>query len=165
MKKAIVLGLAFAMATTVQARESAEEVLKAMRNYIGGTWTGQVKGENGEKLVVEFKYKSHPDGKGVIGEGIIGKGSKNPIYTHSQFGIDPTTKTVYYWDSHNSNTIYFGHVDLQDGALLFKFGPAGGDSNAFGAKSKLVDKDHFQNSIMTKDGREIVGLAFSRKRS
>ena len=78
--------------------------LDRMASMIGGPGEGEVKGPDGP-LKVEFTYKRHPDGKGIVGEGVIGKGAKTPLWVHSQFGWDPVAKAVYYFDTHDSETL------------------------------------------------------------
>lgn len=142
----------------------SDRVLAELSRMIGGVWEGQVQGPEGP-LVVEFQYSGHPDGKGVVGTGVIGKGSKNPVHVRNAFGIDPLTGKVYYLDSHNSGTVYYGHMDLEGDAMTFTFGPVGGRMDAFTSKSKLADEDTYQSIIKDKEGKELVGLVLKRRKA
>lgn len=129
---------------------------------IGGTWRGEVKGPDGP-LKVEFTYKRHPDGKGVVGEGVIGKGSKQPLWVHSQFGWDPVAKAVYYFDTHDSETVYFGHVSLEKDDMVFTFSPVGMLPQVYQSRGRLVDKDIYQAIIRGEKGEELVGFTLKRE--
>jgi len=137
--------------------------LEKMATMIGGTWRGEVRSPDGP-LKVEFTYKRHPDGKGVLGEGVIGKGSKNPLYVRSQFGWDPVAKTVYYFDTHDSETLYFGHISLEKDDLVFTFSPIGMLPQVFQSRSRLVDTDTMQAIIKDEKGGELVGFTLKRSR-
>lgn len=137
--------------------------LEKLSSLIGGTWKGEVKSPDGP-LVVEFTYKRHPDGVGVIGSGEIGKGSKHPVRVTNQFGWDPIARAVYYLDSHDSGTVYWGHVQVDKDDLIFVFGPAGGDMSSFISRSRLADKDTLQTIIRDAEGKELVGLTLKRTR-
>lgn len=137
--------------------------LEKLATMIGGTWRGEVKGPDGP-LVVEFQYKRHKDGKGVIGDGVIGKGSKNPLWVHSQFGWDPIAKAVYYFDTHDSQTLYFGHLALENEDLVFTFSPIGMLSQVFQARGHLKDENTYENVILDETGARIVGLTLRRQK-
>lgn len=136
--------------------------LDKMATMVGGTWRGELKGPEGP-LLIEFTYKRHPDGKGVIGEGVIGKGSKEPLWVHSQFGWDPVAKAVYYFDTHDSETLYFGHVNLEKEDMVFTFSPIGMLPQVFQSRGRLVDHDTYQAIIRDDKGTELVGFTLKRK--
>jgi uncharacterized protein YndB with AHSA1/START domain len=140
-----------------------EATFKEMSRFVGGKWVGEVKGPEGP-LAVEFVYDWHPDKKGIRGKGVIGKGSKNPVYIDSSFGVDPLTGAIYYLDSHNSGTVYYGHLTVEDEDLVFVFGPAGGKMDQFTSRGRFRDKDTYDNKIRQADGKEIVGFTLKRQR-
>jgi uncharacterized protein YndB with AHSA1/START domain len=145
-------------------KETAKPDLKPLEKmalFIGGTWRGEVKGPDGP-MKVEFAYKRHRDGKGIVGEGVIGKGSKNPLFVQSQFGWDPVAKAVYYFDTHDSETLYFGHISLDKDDLVFTFSPVGMLPRVFQSRARLVDKDTYQSVIRDSAGKELVGLTLKR---
>ena len=135
--------------------------LTKMAGLIGGTWRGEVKDAEGKPMVVEFTYKRHKDGKGIVGEGVIGKGRKDAAYVHNQFGWDPVGKAVYYFDTHNSETLYFGHVLADGDDLIFTFSPIGMLPRVFQSRSRLKG-DTLQSIIKDAKGEEIVGLTLKR---
>lgn len=138
--------------------------LDKLAEMIGGTWRGELKDESGAPVKIEFTYRRHPDGKGVIGEGVIGKGSKNPLWVHSQFGWDPVGKSVYYFDTHDSETLYFGHITLENNDLIFTFSPIGMLQQAFQSRTRLPNHDTYQAIINDAKGKEIVGFTLKRER-
>jgi uncharacterized protein YndB with AHSA1/START domain len=135
--------------------------LEKMATMIGGTWRGEVKSPDGP-LAVEFTYKRHPDGKGIVGEGVIGKGAKHPLWVHSQFGWDPVSKAVYYFDTHDSETLYFGHISLEKDDMIFTFSRVGMLPQTFQSRGRLVDKDTYQAIIKDEKGAELVGFTLKR---
>jgi uncharacterized protein YndB with AHSA1/START domain len=136
--------------------------LEKLTSMIGGTWRGELPGPN--KLKVEFTYKRHPDGKGVVGEGVIGKGSKQPLWVHSQFGWDPVAKAVYYFDTHDSETLYFGHVSVDKTDLVFTFSPVGMLPQVFQSRMRFIDHDTYEAVIADSSGKEIHGFTLKRER-
>ncbi|HSI73501.1 MAG TPA: hypothetical protein VK934_10015, partial [Fimbriimonas sp.] len=130
---------------------------------IGGVWRGEIKGPNGPVLI-EFKYTRHPDGTGVVGEGVIDKGSKNAKFVKSQFGWDPTAKAVYYLDSHDSETVYFGHLTLDGDKMVFVFSPVGMLPQVFTSRGRLVDSDTYESIIRTATGDDLVGFTLKRQK-
>ena len=139
-----------------------DPALKAISRMIGGIWRGEVKDEKGKPVVIEFRYRRHEDGVGVVGEGWIGKGRKDAVRVKTQFGYDPITRTVYYWDSHGSGTVYWGHVAAEKNDVVFVFGPAGGDMSAFSSRSRFADNDTLSSIIRNAQGQEVVGLSLKR---
>jgi len=141
----------------------ADEALAGMAKLIGGTWRGEVKGPDGKPFILEFKYRRHPDGVGVVGEGLIGKGRKDVVRIRSSFGWDTQTKSVYYLDSHDSGTVYFGHVAMDKEDIIFGFGPAGGDINAFNARIHFLDANTYKSIIRDNTGKDLDGFSMIRR--
>jgi uncharacterized protein YndB with AHSA1/START domain len=146
---------------------SPEEILgrPAMRRLevlLGGVWEGEVAGPSGP-MRVEFRYRRHKDGVGIVGEGVIGKGTDGAIVVRNQFGWDPLAKAVYYLDSHNSGTVYWGHAEVDGEDLVLSFGPVGGDPGAFGARDRFPDPDTLQAIIRNAEGEEQVGFTLRRR--
>jgi uncharacterized protein YndB with AHSA1/START domain len=134
--------------------------LEQIRKMVGGTWKAEVKDESGKPMEVQFTYKLHPDGKGVIGEGRIG----DSTHVYTQFGWDRLAKAVYYLDTHDSETVYFGHVFPENDDLIFTFSPIGMLPQVFGSRSRFLDGDTLQSIIRDADGHEVVGLTLKRTR-
>jgi hypothetical protein len=147
MKWLSLLILAAGVAAAQTPTKAEDPVLTKLTQIIGGTWTGEVQTPNGP-LIVEFKYRRHPDGKGIIGEGQIGKGSKAPIYVTSFLGWDPTAKQVYYLDTHGSESVFYGHVTMASDTFIFEFGPIGGDPKQWKATERFTDKDTLSNRLV-----------------
>jgi uncharacterized protein YndB with AHSA1/START domain len=153
-----------AVAEVVKANEERDMApLNELARMIGGVWRGELKGPDGP-VVIEFTYTRHRDGVGVIGEGIIGKGTKTAMFVRSQFGWDPTAKAVYYLDSHDSETVYFGHVTLDGKQTVFTFSPVGMIPQIFSSRGQMVDDDTYQSIIRRATGEELVGFTLKRVR-
>ncbi|MEZ0327218.1 MAG: SRPBCC domain-containing protein [Fimbriimonas sp.] len=153
-------------ASAVEPKPNTEKDMKPLdelSKMIGGVWRGEVKGPDGP-MIVEFKYTRHRDGVGVVGSGVIGKGSKNALYVSSQFGWDPVAKAVYYLDSHDSETVYFGHITLDGNQMVFTFSPVGMIPQIFSSRSRLLDENTYQGIIRGDKGEELVGLTLKRER-
>src|SRR5688572_6536519 len=162
----LVTAFTLATATFLQVPQTAEldPVLKEMSNFVGGKWIAENQTPDGP-FVVEFTYTWNPDKKGIRSDGIIGKGSKNPVSVLAMFGWDRQAKKVYYLDTHGSEAVYYGHITLDKKDLVFQFGYAGGDITKFQSKGSFVDKDTYQSRILdNKTNKEIIGLTFKRRR-
>lgn len=145
--------------TAKPARNDA--ALEGLGRLIGGVWRSTIHDDQGKPMVIEFRYKRHPDGVGIIGEGEIGKGRKDVTHVRTIFGWDPEAKAVYYLDCHNSGTIYFGHVYQKKDELTFIFGPLGGDPNAFLCRSLFTGPNAYR-SIIRDAGKDIDGFTMKR---
>jgi len=139
-----------------------DSALKEMAKMIGGTWRGEVPGPDGKPFVIEFKYRRHPDGVGVIGEGLIGKGRKDAVHVHTRFGWDSETNSAYYLDCHDSGTVYYGHIVVEKGDLVFVFGPAGGDSGVFYSRIHPLGPNESQNVIRDSGGKDLDAFKMVR---
>ncbi len=153
-------------AAPAESKPNTEKDMKPLNELsrmIGGIWRGEAKGPEGP-IIIEFKYTRHRDGVWVVGEGVIGKGSTTAKYVMSQFGWDPVAKAVYYLDSHDSETVYFGHITLDGNQMVFTFSPVGMIPQIFSSRSRLVDNDTYQGNIRRDSGEELVGLTLKREK-
>lgn len=140
----------------------SDAVMADLGRLVGGTWRGEVKDGEGKPMIVEFKFRRHADGKGIVGDGLIGKGRKDVVHIRNTFGWDPVAKAVYYLDCHDSGTVYFGHVTREKEDVVFVFGPAGGDPNAFSSIVRFTGKNSYKNVIRTSKGEDIEGFTMTR---
>lgn len=147
------------------AQKPLDPVLVKASNFVGGVWHGELKAPDGSPMILEFRYSWNPDRRGIREEGVIGKGRKDAIHTFVMFGWDPIAKKVYYLDTHNSETTYYGHVQLDGDWFVFEFGPAGGDMKQYSSRGKFTDPDTYAFHIGTsKDGKDIEGITLKRTR-
>jgi hypothetical protein len=79
-------------------------------------------------------------------------------------GWDPIAKAVYYLDSHNSETLYFGQVGMDGSDFVFTFGPLGGPPAAFGSRGRFKDEDTYATVIRRADSEEIEAFTLKRRR-
>jgi len=138
-------------------------VMERLSKLIGGKWVGTA-GSGPNAAAIEFTFKRHPDKKGIVGEGIIGKGSANPVYADVTLGWDAKAGKVYYLDLHNTSTIYYGHIVPDGEGLLYEFGVLGGDLKAFRIRDRFLDADTQESDILDKDGKSIVKVVRKRVR-
>ena len=138
-------------------------VMHRLGKLIGGKWVGTA-GSGPNAAAVEFTFKRHPDKKGIVGEGVIGKGSANPVYAQVTLGWDAKAGKVYYLDLHNTSTIYYGHIVPDGDGLLYEFGVLGGDLKAFRIRDRFLDEDTQESDILDKDGKSIVKVVRKRVR-
>ena len=128
---------------------------------VGGKWVSTI-GEGQSKAIVEFQFRWHPDRKGIIGDGIIGKGSKSPVYARVTIGWDAKARKVYYLDTHNTDTIYYGHISKEGETFLYEFGEIGGDPKAFRSTDRFINRDLRESTILDKQGKTIVKFQAKR---
>jgi uncharacterized protein YndB with AHSA1/START domain len=138
--------------------------LEKLAAMIGGTWRGEVRDPEGKPVPVEFTYSRHADGKGLVGEGVIGKGSASAVIVTNRFGWDPVARAVYYFDSHNSDTLYFGHVAMDGDDFVFTFGALGGPPAIYRSRGRLEDDDTYSTILTGPGGEEIVAFTLKRVR-
>lgn len=141
------------------ASEERAPALAELDKFVGGVW----RTEASSPTKVEFRYMKHPDGKGLMSQGVIGMGTGHPVHVHAMFGWDATAKKVYYLDTHNSDTVYYGHLELSGKDMVFTFGPAGGDMKKYSSMGRFVDDNTYQFVIKQADGNEVVGLTLKRQ--
>src|SRR5580658_9720664 len=71
-----------------------------------------------EAFKCHFTFAWNPDHRGLHSESIIAMDSKQPMHSTSMFGYDPVVKAAYYVDAHDSDTLYTGHVYLENNKLV-----------------------------------------------
>lgn len=164
MKKLVFCVLCVMSWVGASATEKLAPALEEISKFVGGKWKGTVKSPE-EDMAVEFSYFWHPDKKGLMSQGVIGKDAKNAVHVHAMFGWDALAKKVYYLDTHNSDNVMYGHVELEKDDMVFTFGPAGGDPKKWSSRGRFLDKDTYQFVIRQADGKEVVGLTLKREKA
>jgi len=102
----------------IQNSPSPEALVFAeAKKMVGGVWHGVV----GDKIPVRVRFTLEENGAVIDGTGTVGDPKKPILRMHSRIGIDRASHQVYYLDTHGSDSIYFGHVTLKDGQLIFDF--------------------------------------------
>lgn len=137
-------------------------LMESLAKLIGGKWMGTI-GAGAKAITVEHVFKWHPDKKGIVGEGIIGKGTKEPVYLHITLGWDPKAGKAYYLDTHNTSTVYYGHISGDAGGFLYEFGILGGDDpRAFRSRDRFVDDNTRESEILDKNGNVLAKFQVKR---
>jgi len=135
------------------------------KQMVGGVWRGKV----GESTPVEVRFKLVNDGKVVESEGVVGDPKKPVMTMRARMGIDPITNKVFYLDEHNGTTIYFGHITLEKGSLVFDFTALSGDKGHWIARQKFPSADTYESTlyVVGEDGKETAlhPLTLSRAKS
>lgn len=145
----------------VDLSELSDPAMKLALNLCGGHWHYA-----GPKIQVDLTFKAELDGKMVAGEGIIHAG-KVSLFSHSRFGWDPVQKKVYYLDTHQQDTVYFGHVIVKDGVWTNEFSTLVGADGHWVQRAKLTDKNTLDSSLysVSADGTEKLEHHFVFKRT
>jgi len=125
-----------------------------LSKLVGGDWEGSV----GEGAAVHNHFEFAVDGKMVKGNGTVTAGGHVVLRTQPNMGWDPVAKKVSYVDFHNHDTVYAGHVSMQDGWMVYDFTELAQPRNHFTARSRLIDADHYEFLL----GNEVIKM--TRKR-
>lgn len=81
----------------------------------GGTWKLESTG-----LRAELAFTSLLEGAVVEGHGLVfAQGTE--LHLFSRFGWDPVVKKVFYFDMHNGDAVFFGHVEVTGGLWVNEF--------------------------------------------
>lgn len=131
----------------------ADRVFAEVSKMAGGTWRGEL--GNGMKVALQFQLVN--DGKSLEGNGTVGDPKKPLLRMHSRIGIDREAKKVYYLDDHNGEQVFFGHVTLEDGKLVFDFTSIVGGSGHWISRSQQRG-DSYSGELFAvgKDGKEVT---------
>lgn len=137
-------------------------IIESLAKLVGGKWVGTI-GEGEKAIIVEHVFRWHPDKKGIVGEGVIGKGTKDPVILHVTLGWDAKAGKAYYLDTHNTSTVYYGHISDDSGGFLYEFGVLGGDDpKAFRSRDRFVDENTRESEILDKNGNVLVKFQVKR---
>ena len=139
---------------------AVDPALVLAQKLCGGHWKYK-----GPKIEVDLVFKSEQNGSLVLGTGTI-KAETVILTSHSQFGWDPKVKKTYYLDSHQNDTVYFGHVSMDGEIWTNDFTTLVGTSGHWIQRAKLVDANTLDSSLfaITKDGTERLEEHFVFKR-
>ncbi|HEY0867894.1 MAG TPA: hypothetical protein VGE01_10960 [Fimbriimonas sp.] len=118
--------------------------MKELNRLAGGRWTSA----NG---AVVQKFEPKESGRLLVGETTV-KLPTGGMTMNARFGIDPRKDKVYYLDLHGE-TVYFGHVTLQDRVLVYEFDTLVGKPNRWIVKMEFLDDDRYRTMMQQwKDG-------------
>lgn len=118
----------------------------AYMGRIAGKWTAVAHaGKSAFKCRFEFEWNR--DHRGIHGEADIAIDTPQPMHSYTVIGYDQNAKAAYYVDAHDSDTLYAGHVYLEGGKLVFRFGNYGKGEGQFVSTEWFVDDDHYVSEI------------------
>jgi hypothetical protein len=121
-----------------------------IKKMIGGTWHTKA-----GKMDVISHWNAGPDGTSLVAETIVDPHGKSPAHLNARFGWDAATSQVYYLDAHGLDTIYFGHVSIDDKGLAMKFKGIVGDPNEYVFRLKFSGDDAFHATLYQhQEGKE-----------
>ena len=168
MKGLITGGLLFVVAlASIASAQMGDSPMKTDATYlqikkmIGGTWHTKA-----GKMDVISHWNSGPDGTSLVAETIVDPHGKAPAHLNARFGWDAATSQIYYLDAHGLDTVYFGHVSMDDKDLVMKFKGIVGDPNEYVFRLKFTSDDAFHATLYNrKDGKDEVVENFDWSRT
>lgn len=140
-----------AMVVGVQTTPAEDPAFTLAKTMLGGTWHGIV----GKDMKIQFKFSLHEGGKMIVGDGVLGVGSKHPITMRSALGWDPAAKQIYYLDQHGYDTVYYGHVTRVGSDLVFDFNALSGDTGHYRTTQHFEPNHYTATMDYEKDGKWI----------
>lgn len=165
MKKFALMGLVvLSFSPFAQNNKAPEpEAFTKAKQMVGGVWRGKV----GDKMPVEVRFKLVDNGQVVESAGIVGDPAKPVLKMRARMGVDPITNKVFYLDEHNGTTIYFGHITLENGSLVFDFTALSGDKGHWIARQKFPTADSYESTlyVVGEDGKETAMHPLTLSRS
>jgi hypothetical protein len=133
-----------------QAAILGDPTFMELGKLVGGDWTSHPDANTFVKQHFEYGV----EGKVIRGTGSVSVGGKTVMYIHSNLGWDPVAKKVTYVDFHNHDTIYMGHITLNNGTLDYDFNEFANPKKHYEAKCKFIDKNHYQFIV----GKEVLTM-------
>lgn len=118
---------------------TSDPAFKELSKLVGGHW--ERSGSSGLKVVNRFRFEV--GGKLIRSDGTVTVNGKTVLYMHANLGWDKATKSVFYVDFHNNDTVYSGHVTLDKGTLIYDFGELHDPKAHYVIKMKFLDNDHY----------------------
>lgn len=118
----------------------------AYMGKIVGNWDAVAHAGKGS-FKCKFTFAWNEDHRGLHGNAVIALDSPKPMYSYSVIGYDQNAKAAYYVDAHDSDTIYTGHVYLENNKLMFRFGNYGKGEKQFVSTEWFTDDDHYVSEI------------------
>lgn len=120
-----------------------DPVYKELSKLVGGRWESV--SAPGVKVVNRFRFEV--SGTAIRSQGIVTVSGKDVLHMHANFGWDSSTKSVYYIDFHNNDTVFSGHVTLMNGSLVLDFGELFEPKHHYKVSFTFLDNDHY-NSLL-----------------
>ncbi len=136
----ITLALASVLTFQGTAAIKSDPTFRELSKLVGGHWENS--GSKGVKVVNRFRFES--GGTLIQSDGTVMVNGKVVLYMHANLGWDKSTKSIFYVDFHDNDTVYNGHVKLVDGSLVYEFGDLHNPKKHFTIKMKFLDNDHYE---------------------
>lgn len=150
MRRVLVTGL-LVIAGAAAAQEAGpapnlDPALKRLEVLVGGKWETEQKGPAGMPFA-QTSFAWAPDGKSIVGTGVIGQGTPRPLNAAVRIGWDPVAKQVYYLDAHGSETVYFGHIRWEGDAAVYRFKTLVGTPGDWEIRETFPDRDTLKSDF------------------
>ena len=145
-----------ALGASAQTSKPTEpEAFALVKKLVGGVWRAKIGAD--KTIPLETRYRFTGGGKVVESEGIVGDPKKPVLLIHAKLGIDPVSNTVFYLDTHNDTTIYFGHVTASGDTMIIDFNALSGDTGHYRAELKFGKDDTYTSKsfVIKADGTEV----------
>ncbi|MBL8086908.1 MAG: hypothetical protein JNM85_02410 [Chthonomonas sp.] len=96
----------------------------------------------------------------------VGDPQKPMMRANSMVGPDSNGKDVFYLDTHNESTVYFGNVTLVEGALVFDFHEMTGTRGRYLIRERLMNPDQLRSTFYSvgADGKESALMTLNLRR-
>lgn len=134
---------------------SNDPAFKLLKKLVGGKWVGKM-GET----TVELTFKTILDGSGIVGHGVVGKGTSNVLELDSRFGWDAATSKVYYLDFHGNDTVYYGHVTADKGELAMEFSSIVGGPGDYVGFERFLSDDVYRSTLKQRKNGQLIDMHF-----
>jgi len=134
------LVLASVLAWQGNAAITSDPAYKELSRLVGGHWENAA----GSPFKVVNRFRFEVGGTLIRSDGKVTQNGKAVLYMHANLGWDKATKSVFYVDLHNNDTVYTGHVALVEGTLVYDFGELHNPKAHYSIKMKFIDDDHYE---------------------
>ena len=118
---------------------TSDPTFRELSKLVGGHWEN-----SGSKVKVVNRFRFEVGGTLIRSDGTVTMNGKIVLYLHANLGWDKATKSVFYVDVHDNDTVYTGHVALEKGVLVYKFGELHNPKAHYEIKMKFIDNDHYE---------------------
>ena len=156
--KLLAITATLALTVPVLSHDGHHPAIAKLSNLIGGVWSTKM--PDGSAIRVTYKWMA--DGHTILGEGTWTSPNGKVMHTQTLIGMDEEAKKPFYFDTHAGNPVH-GHVTLENGKVVFTFGPAGKPA-AYIEEGGFPEKDTYTFTMKDIDGKVLATNSLRRTR-